>query len=380
MLQPGQTLGIIGGGQLGRMLAREARIGGFKVVVFTDEYPPSPAGQVADREINAPYFDPEAVSDFVSAVDVVTMEFENIPGEFIEAIEQRRPVFPPREALHLCQNREREKGFLREQEIPHARFRVVDDPVSLKGAVDDLGGACMLKTAAFGYDGKGQVRLDGSEDMAAIWQTFGAPRGVVEKLIDFRCELSVVCARGQDGSFTHFPVCENIHRNQILDFTIAPARISDEVAKEAAEISSKVAEALDYVGTLAVELFLTTDGEILVNEIAPRPHNSGHHTIDACVTNQFEQQLRAVAGIPLGDTKQHSPAVMVNILGDIWPEEGGEPDWSPVLSHPSAKLHLYGKRSAKPGRKMGHFTVLGETIDAALAEAMQLRSALGIGR
>jgi 5-(carboxyamino)imidazole ribonucleotide synthase len=380
MLQPGQTLGIIGGGQLGRMLAREARIGGFKVVVFTDEYPPSPAGQVADREINAPYFNPEAVSDFVSAVDVVTMEFENIPGEFIEAVEQRRPVFPSRLALHICQNREREKGFLREHGIPHARFRVVDDPISLKGAVDDLGGACMLKTAAFGYDGKGQVRLEGSENMVETWQAFGAPRGVVEKLIDFRCELSVVCARSQDGKFVHFPVGENIHRNQILDYTIAPARVSEEIAAEAAAVARTVAEALDYVGTLAVEMFLTTDNEILVNEIAPRPHNSGHHTIDACMTSQFGQQLRAVAGIPLGETRQHSPAVMVNILGDIWPEEGGDPDWSPILSHPTAKLHLYGKRSAKPGRKMGHFTVLGESIESALAHAMQLRAALGIDR
>lgn len=380
MLQPGQNLGIIGGGQLGRMLAREARVGGFKVVVFTDEYPPSPAGQLADREINAPYFDPEAVSDFVSAVDVVTLEFENIPGEFIEAVEQRRPVFPPRSALHLCQNREREKAFLRNEEIPHAHFRVVDDPVSLQGAVDDLGGKCMLKTASFGYDGKGQVRLDGSEDMDAVWQAFGAPRGVVEKLINFRCELSVVAARGQDGRFVHFPVCENIHRNQILDITIAPARISREIAAKAAEVAEQVAEALNYVGTLAVELFLTEEDEILVNEIAPRPHNSGHHTIDACVTNQFEQQLRAVAGIPLGDTKQHTPAVMVNILGDLWPEGGGDPDWSPILSPPTAKLHLYGKRTAKPGRKMGHFTVLGETPDAALAEALELRSALGIDR
>jgi len=364
------------------MLAQEARVGGYRVVVFTDGYPPSPAGQVADREINAHYYDTEATSDFISEVDVVTMEFENIPSEFVEAVEQRRPVFPRRNALYVCQNREREKSFLLKQGIPHAEFQVVDSAESLAAAVSEIGTGCMLKTASFGYDGKGQFRLTGEENMTEIWEHFGAPRGVVEKLIDFQCELSVVAARGQDGSFVSFPVGENIHRNQILDITIAPARVAPEIAVQAAEIARAVAESLDYVGTLGVELFLTTSGELLVNEIAPRPHNSGHHTIDACVNNQFEQQLRAVAGIPLGDTTQHTPAVMVNLLGDVWPEDEetgvrSHPDWDAVLSHPQAKLHLYGKRSAVAGRKMGHFTVLGNSIDDAFASAMSLRASLG---
>jgi len=378
MLQPGQTLGIIGGGQLGRMLAEEARTAGFHTVVFTDEYPPSPAGQVATREINAPYYDPEATADFVSAVDVVTMEFENIPSEFIETVEQRLPVFPAREALYLCQNREREKNFLLEQGLPHAQFLVVDGAESLAAATAKIGGPCMLKTAAFGYDGKGQFRLSGDENMSEIWASFGAPRGVVEQLVDFQCELSVVGARGQDGTYVPFPVCENIHKNQVLDHTISPARVSPEIAARAIEVAKAVAEALDYVGTLGVELFLNQDGDILVNEIAPRPHNSGHHTIDSCSTNQFSQQLRAVADIPLGNPRQHTPAVMVNLLGDIWPGDGGNPDWSAVLAHPTAKLHLYGKRTAKPGRKMGHFTVLADTPDEALAEAVKLRKSLGM--
>ena len=249
MLQPGQTLGIIGGGQLGRMLTREARRGGFEVVVFTNEYPPSPAGQLADCEINAPYYDPEATSDFISMVDVVTMEFENIPAEFVEAVEQRVQVFPKMNALYICQNREREIGFLREHNIPHAPFHVVTDSASLKAAVEDIGSACMLKTAAFGYDGKGQIRLKGDENMEEVWEKFGAPRGVLEKLIEFQCELSVVGVRDQEENFASFPVCENVHRNQILDYTIAPARVAEEVTAKAGEVAKLVAESLDYVGT-----------------------------------------------------------------------------------------------------------------------------------
>lgn len=378
ILQPGQTLGIIGGGQLGRMTLREARRTGYRTIVFTDEPSGSPAGQLADREINASYFDEEARDLFIKEADIVTMEFENIPSPFLQAIESLRPVFPGRAALEICQNREREKAFLKKHGIPHAAFHVVKNEAELAQAVAAAGIPCVLKTADFGYDGKGQQKLTGGEDLAAVWQALGAPRGVVEQWVDFVMEISVVCARSRDGSFVHYPACENIHAHHILDITIAPARIEPALAREAAALARAIAEALDYTGTLAVEMFVTRDGKILVNELAPRPHNSGHHTMEACVTSQFQQQLRTVAGLPPGDALQHSPAVMVNLLGDLWPAPERHPDWSPVLRHPRAFLHLYGKRLAKPRRKMGHFTVLGDTVESALAGARAIRQELGM--
>jgi 5-(carboxyamino)imidazole ribonucleotide synthase len=373
MLQPGKTIGMIGGGQLGRMLTREARRTGYRVVVFTDEYPPSPAGQLADREINAPYFDPEATSTFIRDIDVATLEFENIPPDFLAAVEQRVTVHPGRDALAICQNREKEKNFLREQGIPHAEFRVVEDAVSLGEAVAALGTPCVLKTAAFGYDGKGQRKIDSQEDWGQVWQEFGASRGVVEQWIPFQREVSVVSARAKNGEMAHFPLAENIHVNHILDTTIVPARGCDpELETEAGNLAAHVAEALSFVGTLGVEMFVTREGKLLVNEIAPRPHNSGHFSIDACVTNQFEQQLRAITGQPLGDTSLLSGVVMKNLLGDLWPEPTVAPDWSPILEQSNAKLHLYGKRLGRPGRKMGHFCVLDDSIDKALETADRL--------
>lgn len=376
MLAPGQSLGIIGGGQLGRMLTREARRNGYRVVVFTDEYPPSPAGQLADLEINAPYYDPEATANFIRQVNVVTMEFENIPSAFLHAVEQRLPIFPPPSALEITQNREREKGFLKEQGLAHANFRVVDSAASLATAIAEIGTPCVLKTAAFGYDGKGQVKLSGSENPKQVWAEFGAPRGVVEQWVEFEKEISVIGVRDQKGNFAAFPPGENIHKHHILDTTIAPARISDELTEQAISIARWIADALNYVGTLGVELFVTRDHKLIVNEIAPRPHNSGHHTIDACDCNQFEQQLRAVAGLEIGSTRQHTPAVMINLLGDVWYGEMQPPDWSPILNHPRAKLHLYGKRRALSKRKMGHFTVLGDTVEEALSEARAIKDAL----
>ena len=376
MLKPGQTLGVIGGGQLGRMLTREAKRCGYRVVIFTDEPPQSPAGQLADHEINAPYFDPEATAQFIEEVDVVTMEFENIPGALLEAVEQRRPVFPPRLALETTQHREREKNFLKQHALAHAEFRVVDSPASLAQAMRELGTPSVLKTAAFGYDGKGQIKLAAGDDPEHVWSSFGAARGVVEKWVDFAMEISVIGARDQRGNFAAYPPGENIHRNHILDFTIAPARITPDLADAAVALAKRVADALLYVGTLGVELFVTKDGQLLVNEIAPRPHNSGHHTIDACDCNQFEQQLRAVAGLELGSTHQHTPVVMVNLLGEVWPAETTAPDWSPILQHPRAKLHLYGKRRALPKRKMGHFTVLGDTVEQALEDARKIQATL----
>jgi 5-(carboxyamino)imidazole ribonucleotide synthase len=376
LLNPGGTLGVIGGGQLGRMLTREARRSGYKVVIFTDEYPSCPAGQLADVEINAPYYDPEATAQFIRSVDTVTMEFENIPSEFLETVEQRLPVFPKRAALETTQNREREKNFLKKHGIAHAPFRVVDSGASLAAALEEIGFPCVLKTAAFGYDGKGQVKLKGGEDPQTIWAAFGAPRGVLEKWITFTKEISVIGARDQQGNFAAYPAGENEHVNHILDTTIAPARISPTLAQKATVLAKHVAEALDYVGTLGVEMFVIEDEELVVNEIAPRPHNSGHHTIDACDCSQFEQQLRCVTGLAVGSTRQHTPAVMINLLGDVWFGETESPDWSPVLNHPRAKLHLYGKRRALLKRKMGHFTVLGDTVEQALADARAIKAQL----
>lgn len=377
VLLPGRTLGILGGGQLGRMTAREAKRAGYRVAVYTNEPHGSPAGQLADLEVNAAYFDDEARDQFIKEVDVITMEFENLPGSLIGAFEALKPVRPGRKALETCQNREREKLFLRKIGVPHAEFRVVKNAEELAAAITELGGGpCVLKTADFGYDGKGQQKLSGGEDPAEVWKNLAAPRGVLEQWVTFEKEISIVAARAVDGSFAAFPASENEHRHHILDVTIAPARISAEAAAEAAALTEKIAAALDYTGTLAVEFFLTKEGRLVVNEIAPRPHNSGHHTLDACCTNQFEQQLRAVAGLPLADPRQHTPAVMVNLLGDLWPAPDQAPDWTPVLSHPRARLHLYGKRRAVPGRKMGHFTVLAETVDQALQEARELQAAL----
>jgi len=364
---------MVGGGQLGRMALREARRQGYRTVVFTDEARGSPAGQIADVEINAGYADEEAREKFVREADLATMEFENIPGHFLRALEGRVPLFPGRTALEICQNREREKTFLRQRGFPCADFRVVSSADELRAAVAAIGTPCVLKTADFGYDGKGQHKLSGGEDCAAVWQALGAPRGVVEQWVSYELEISVVGARGRDGAFASFPVSENIHANHILDITISPARIEPQLAAGAARLAEAIAAALDYVGTLAVEMFVTADGRILVNEIAPRPHNSGHHTIESCVTSQFQQQIRTVCGQPPGDARQHTPAVMVNLLGDLWPAPDRHPDWTPVLECPRAFLHLYGKREAKPQRKMGHFTVLGDSVASALAEARRLR-------
>ncbi|HCN76066.1 MAG TPA: 5-(carboxyamino)imidazole ribonucleotide synthase [Verrucomicrobiales bacterium] len=378
MFLPPSTLGILGGGQLGRMLALEARRSGYRVVIFTDEPPGCPAGQFADLEINAAYDDRAALDRFLSAVDVVTAEFENIPDSCLQAVEAVKPLRPSRAAIHTTQHREREKLFLRRQGIACADFRIVNDLPGLERAVAELGRPCVIKTAAFGYDGKGQRKVVEDTELAQAWRDFEGHNAVVEQWVPFACEVSVVGARGADGGMAVHGVVENWHLHHILDVTIAPARVTPAVMKQALQLWRAVAEGLDYAGTMAVEMFVTRSEKVLVNEIAPRPHNSGHYTIDACVTNQFQQQLRAVCGLPLGDPSQHTPAVMVNLLGDVWPSETRHPDWSPVLAHPRAKLHLYGKNAARPRRKMGHFTVLGNTRDEALLAARQLRFALGI--
>jgi 5-(carboxyamino)imidazole ribonucleotide synthase len=370
---PGGTVGILGGGQLGRMLAIAARRMGYRVHAFEPQ-PDCPAGQICDLEVNAPWEDSAALEKFASGVDVVSFEFENIPLAVAEGVARMRPVRPRGEVLHICQHREREKNFLRANGFPCAPFRVVDSAESLAAALAEIGTPSVLKTAEFGYDGKGQLKIAESGDPAALWAQFGGQRAVLEKWIPFEAELSVVCARGLDGAVVAFPPSENIHKNHILDLSIVPARFAPSVLTEAVQLAGDIARALDVAGLIGVEFFLGRDGKLLVNELAPRPHNSGHFTFDACVTSQFEQQLRAVCGLPLGSPEALSPVVMWNLLGDLW--KNGEPDWQVVLREPSAKLHLYGKSEARPGRKMGHVCVLAETTAAALASIEKMRAAL----
>lgn len=358
------------------MLALEARRSGYRVVVLTDEPTGCPAGQFADLELNGNYTDPALLATFLAEADVVTAEFENIPDACLCAVEAARPLRPSRHAIFTAQHREREKLFLQAQGIACAPFQIVRNLTELERAVAALGRPCVIKTAAFGYDGKGQFKVLPDTDLAAAWQEFEGAHAVVEQWISFEIEISVVGARSTDGRTAVHGVMENQHAHHILDATIAPARISADVEAQALALWHAVASGLDYVGTLAVEMFVTPAADVLVNEIAPRPHNSGHHTIDACRSNQFQQQLRAVCGLPLGDASLHTPAVMINLLGDEWPAPDQHPDWSAILNHPTAKLHLYGKHSARAKRKMGHFTVLAPTAEEALQTARTLQEQL----
>ncbi len=373
MFEPGATIGILGGGQLGRMLAIEARLRGYHTVIRTDESGGGPAAQVAENEILGPYDDVAANERFISSVDVVTSEFENLPVSLLDWLGSQRPLRPGSRSIGVCQHREREKNFLAEHNIPHAAFTVITSETEAFDALTAMGAKSVMKTAAFGYDGKGQVVLRPGDDAAAAFRSLAVDRVVLEKWVEFACEISVVGARTIEGDWMAFAPGENVHAQGILDYTIAPARIAPSIAHAADQLAQRVANALDHVGTIGVEMFVMPDGSLVVNEMAPRPHNSGHHTIDSCVTNQFAQQLLAVTGSPLGDPTQHTPAVMVNLLGDLW--ENGEPNWDLAL-HPRAHLHLYGKTTARPGRKMGHLTVLGDTVDEALVDALRLRSSL----
>ncbi|MGJ3243103.1 MAG: 5-(carboxyamino)imidazole ribonucleotide synthase [Opitutales bacterium] len=360
-LKPGDTLGILGGGQLGRMLILAGRPLGLKFVVLEPK-PDSPAGQVADRQIIAAYDDPDGLRRLGDLADVVTLEFENIPVAALEALADRVPLRPGPNCLHICQNRAREKAFLAEAGAPLAAHRLAGGPEELRRALDAIGRPCVVKSAAFGYDGKGQVRL-GKDDPAVceeIWERLGNPdEVVVESWIHFEAELSVVCARGADGQSVCLPVFRNVHRDQILHTTTVPAKLPAAVEAEARSIACRLAEALELVGLLTVEFFLTPDHRLMVNELAPRPHNSGHLSIEACSHSQFDLHLRAVAGWPLPAPRVLQPAVMTNLLGDLWPGNG-EPDWAYILNQPEAHLHLYGKDEARPGRKMGHATWVGE--------------------
>lgn len=370
---PGSTVGILGSGQLGRMFAISARRMGYRVHTYSPDTD-TPTGQVADLEIVAPYEDLDAVRRFASQVRAVTFEFENIPAATAAACSEYSMVRPRGEVLHTTQNRIREKRFLSQHGLPLAPFREVNSLADLELAIAALGTPCILKTAGFGYDGKGQIKLYNPSAAEEAWRRANGQECVLEALVDFACEVSVVAARGVGGEFVHYGVVENEHKNHILDLSRAPGRVSERVQSEAIAIARTVMEQLDAVGVLCVEFFLTKDERLLVNELAPRPHNSGHFTFDACVTSQFEQQLRATCGLPLGSTELLRPAAMANLLGDIW--QDGEPDWAAASAFPSVKLHLYGKLSARPGRKMGHLTALAPTVEDAVAQVLAARAAL----
>ena len=357
-LAPGAVIGILGGGQLGRMTALDAARLGYRSHVYCPEAD-APAAQVTDRSTRAAYDDRAALEAFARAVDVITYEFENIPLATAETVAAVAPLRPSAGVLSICQHRLKEKDFCREAGVPTARYAEIRGPEELARMQRDLGGPGVLKTATLGYDGKGQVAIAPDGDPAAAWaemtgSAVGSPDalGILEAFVDFRMEVSVIVARGLDGACRSYPAVENQHRNHILDQTIVPARIPTAVADRAEGIARHLAERLELVGLLAVEMFVTQDDEVLVNELAPRPHNSGHWTLDACMTSQFEQLVRAIAGLPLGPTERLADATMKNLLGDEverWPE---------LLAEPGSKLHLYGKAEARPGRKMGHVTRL----------------------
>lgn len=373
-LLPGGTIGILGGGQLGRMSAIAARRMGYKVKTF-DPSAQACAAAIADDHTAAEWNDTAALTRFAQGCGRITLEFENIPPATVEFVAQSIPSHPSANVLAICQNRRREKEFLRASGIPCANFAVVSSLAELQAAVRTIGFPCVLKTADFGYDGKGQVKLPtAAADLAAAWNKIGGGVGVLEAWVPFQLEISVLVARTVDGRTAVYDAAENLHRNHILHLSLSPSRISAATATEARTLALGIAEQIGLVGLLAVEMFVQ-DGRIVVNELAPRPHNSGHQTFDANETSQFEQHIRAVCGLPLGGTKPLQPSVMLNLLGDLW-KNGQAPDWTQVLADPSAKLHLYDKGTAAPGRKMGHVTVTAPTLAEALRRAEGLFATL----
>jgi 5-(carboxyamino)imidazole ribonucleotide synthase len=350
-LAPGATIGILGGGQLGRMTALAAARLGYRCHVFASERD-SPAAQVCAAATVADLADRAALARFAGAVDIATFEFENIPAAAVRAVAALTPVLPRPEILEITQDRLREKDFLRSIGVATTAYRAVADLAALRNAMREFDGPAVLKCVRLGYDGKGQAMLRPETPLDEAWRRIGSETGILEAFVDFACEISIVLARGGDGRWAAYPPVENRHRNHVLETTVAPAPIAAETAMRATAIAHDIAERLDLVGVLAVEMFLTRSGDILVNELAPRPHNSGHWTIDACVTSQFEQLVRALCGLPLGSVAHHSDAVMQNLLGE------DVENWRELLADPLAKLHLYGKRAARPGRKMGHVTRL----------------------
>jgi 5-(carboxyamino)imidazole ribonucleotide synthase len=362
VIPPGSTVGVLGGGQLGRMFAMSARRLGYRVHTLSPEHD-TPTGQIADVEIHAPYDDLDAVRAFAHEVDVVTFEFENVPAAAAAAAEQHAIVRPSGHALFIAQHRLREKTFLASLGLPVTPFAPVRSAGELAAAIATIGCPSILKTAALGYDGKGQMAIRQATEADAAWSALGRQEAILEAFIDLDREISVIGARGVDHAWSHFDPIENTHRHHILDVSVAPASIPAGLAEQAVEATRAVMEALDFIGILCIEFFVTRAGVLLINELAPRPHNSGHLTFDACRTSQFEQQLRAVCGLPLGAADLLQPAAMANLLGDLW--EGGTPKWTRALSMPAVKLHLYGKATHRAGRKMGHLTALAASAEEA---------------
>jgi 5-(carboxyamino)imidazole ribonucleotide synthase len=369
---PGATIGLLGGGQLGRMLALEGRPLGYRFISF-DPAADGPAAQVCDDAVVAPFSDLAAAQAFASRCDVVTFEWENIPADLLDAITAKTgAVWPASAVLRVIQDRWVQREFLKTHGLPQTEYLSVDSLPRLEDAANELGYPCILKTRRHGYDGKGQLRLASAADLAAAAPALTAPL-ILEKHVPFVKEISVILVRTEDGRTAVYPIAENVHRNGILHTTRAPAPLPDDTARRARELALKAAAALGHVGVMAVEMFVLRDNTLLINEIAPRVHNSGHFTYGACATSQFEQHVRAICGLPLGTTDHRVPSVMINLLGDLW--SGGEPRWEAALSRPDVKLHLYGKAEAKPGRKMGHLLVLGDAV-RALADADSLLASL----
>ena len=373
IIAPGATLGVLGSGQLGRMFTIAARRMGYRVHTFSPDQD-TPTGQVADREITAPYEDLEALRVFAKDVAVVTFEFENVPSDAVHALEGLVPVRPSRTALYTAQQRGREKAFLSARGFPTVPFARASTLAELQDGVARIGTPVVIKSAAFGYDGKGQHKITRPNEVERVWNALEGREVLVERFVSLQAEISVIAARGLDGMVAEYPPFENRHSNHILDVTTAPALIPAAIAARAREIARAILEALDYIGLLCVEFFVTTDGDLLVNELAPRPHNSGHLTFDAAVTSQFEQQVRAICGLPLGSTELLRPAAMANLLGDLWAE--GEPNWAAACRFPDVKLHLYGKTQPRAGRKMGHLTATARTVEEAQELVIAARDAL----
>ena len=373
MILPGATLGVLGGGQLGRMFTLAAYSMGYRVVVL-DPDPHSPAGLIADQHIKADYRDHAALQILGDECATVTTEFENVPADSMEFLEKHCKVRPNAEAVRIAQDRIREKTFIQEHGLATAPFAAIYEDQDIEEAITGLNPPLLLKTASMGYDGKGQIQVNSAAEARAAFEHLGNGACVLEEMVDLEREISVVLARSLSGQTAIYPVGENRHIDGILDTTIVPASVDAATTESVIKMAVQLAESMNYCGVLAVEFFCTRKGELLINEMATRPHNSGHFTVDACATSQFEQQVRMMCGLPPGDTRMLSPVVMTNLLGDLW--EKGEPAWQRVLDEPQAHLHLYGKRGARPGRKMGHINCLAEDVASAMEITARIRAAL----
>lgn len=368
---PGSTLGVLGGGQLGRMFCVAARTMGYRLVVL-DPDASSPAGKIADVHIEADYTDSQALDELARLCDVITTEFENVPAASLQHLSQYKPVYPVAESLEIAQNRDREKQYAKSAGLKPVPYCTIMSEADLESAASEVGFPAILKSATMGYDGKGQAVVEDSAALAQAYSEMGHAQCVLEKKIHLAVEVSAIVCRNPKGQSVAYPIAENQHRNGVLHISIVPARVDDAITEAAKRQALALAEQMQYVGILAIEFFVSTEGELLFNEMAPRPHNSGHYTKDACMTSQFEQQVRMMCGLVPGDTKLLSPVVMVNLLGDLW-----DPNWLSILDQPGIKLHLYGKKVARPGRKMGHFNALDSDIEQALKTAEQVFESLG---